>query len=275
MRDPFTYNPNIRLDAYYKEIEVFEQEFYTTLRRLMGKRATNEELQRFLVQYDFYQLLVQQGYEGKASEFVRDFDQGIAGLMKLAGDRGQELFGKVNLEALDELKLLNLKGLLRRGQDFSEDVRRELLQQTFSGYSALQIRDNVLPKIQEQMKFHPSWFASMLNTSYSEYNSIALKHTTSALNQDVRYILRGPVDKVTRPQCKHALMMFDKEYSIAGKTYEGRPGGFTMEEIEAGALGSYKVKGGTQIYDFEKRGGFNCRHYWEVVTDSIDLDFEG
>ena len=112
MRDPFTYNPNIRLDAYYKEIEVFEQEFYTTLRRLMGKRATNEELQRFLVQYDFYQLLVQQGYEGKASEFVRDFDQGIAGLMKLAGDRGQELFGKVNLEALDELKLLNLKGLL-------------------------------------------------------------------------------------------------------------------------------------------------------------------
>ena len=36
MRDPFTYNPNIRLDAYYKEIEVFEQEFYTTLRRLMG-----------------------------------------------------------------------------------------------------------------------------------------------------------------------------------------------------------------------------------------------
>ena len=89
--------------------------------------------------------------------------------------------------------------------------------------------------------------------------------------KNARFLLR-PV--VRYPAQLHALMMFDKEYSIAGKTYEGRPGGFTMEEIEAGALGSYKVKGGTQIYkvkiDMKTKDerGFH-RRYLQTRHDTV------
>ena len=251
------FDPNIRLDNYYKEIEIFEREFYANLNKLMGKRATREELTVFLTQYDFYKMLVEQGYTGAATKFVSDYDIGIASMLSRVESLGLDRIAQVSFEQLDAMKQLELKALLRRGQDFSDDVRKQLLGQMFTGLSPLQIRDNVLPKIQEQTKFYPSWFASMLNTSYSEYQAVGLHNFTESFGNDIKFRLAGPMDKVTRKQCKHALQIFKNEY----------PEGLTYEQIQSGAVGSYKTKDGIQIYDFVKRGGFNCRHYWEPITN--------
>jgi len=170
------------------------------------------------------------------------------------------LVARVNIADLQTLKDLELGRLLRRGQDYAGEVRSELLKQLLTGADMETIRNRVLPDIQKEMKFLPSWFNAMLNTSYSEYMSTGLQKLTEDI-PGVRYVLQGPNDPHTRKQCKHALQIM-----------KNNPDGFTLQEIKDGALGTYKTKDGIVIYGFKNRGGYNCRHWLEVVSESIKGD---
>jgi len=254
------FDPNIRLDQFYKEIETLETEFISFVRNLTRKTASPVELTTFLTQYDFFNALREQGYEGKATQFMQSWDSQILRLLNLADVRGAEMVARVNIADLQTLKDLELGRLLRRGQDYAGEVRGELLKQLLTGADMETIRNRVLPDIQKEMKFLPSWFNAMLNTSYSEYMSTGLQKLTEDI-PGVRYVLQGPNDPHTRKQCKHAL-----------QTMKQNPEGFTLQEIKDGALGTYKTKDGIVIYGFKNRGGYNCRHWLEVVSESITGD---
>lgn len=262
------FDPNIRLDAFYKEIAVLENEYIKSIQTLIRRgKARQEDFSLFLTQYDFFNILIEQGYEGKVKQFLSDWDVQVAQLLKLSNNMQAELVARVDVSDLQVVKDLELKRLLRRGEDYSDGVRMELLKQLMTGADMKTIRDRVLPDIQKKMKFYPSWFNSMLNTSYSEYNAVALQSLTKDL-PGVRYTMKGPFDGHTRKQCKHALQIA-----------KDNPDGFTIEEINAGAFGTYKFKTKEgkvieQVYDLKTRGGFNCRHYPEVVEGSIDSQIE-
>jgi len=251
------FDPNIRLDQFYKEIETLEKEFISFVKKLSGKTPSKVELTTFLTQFDFFNVLSEQGYTGKVQQFVSDWDSQILRLLNLADVRGAEMVARVNIADLQTLKDLELGRLLRRGQDYAGEVRGELLKQLLTGADMETIRNRVLPAIQSEMKFYPSWFNAMLNTSYSEYMSTGLQKLTEDI-PGVRYVLQGPNDPHTRKQCKHALQIM-----------KNNPEGFTLQEIKDGALGTYKTKDGIVIYGFKNRGGYNCRHWLEVVSESI------
>jgi len=265
------FDPNVRLDQFTKDIEVLEKEFIKSISALVknARRSRVEDFSLFLTQYDFWNVLIEQGYEGKVKQFLNDWDLQVIQLMKLAKNMDAEMVAQVTVNDLQTLKNIEYDKLLRRGQDYAGDVRGELLKQLMNGASMDQISKNVLPQIQEKMVFYPSWFNSMLNTAYSEYNAVALGKLTDDI-PGIRFRLMGPVDTHTRKQCFHAMSIMNSEENANG---------FTKAEINNGVLGTYKFKNkngitGLKIYDFKDRGGFNCRHYFEVVTESITNTIE-
>ena len=258
------FDPNVRLDQFYKEIATLEKEFIASVTALArNPRARVEDFSLFLTQYDFFNVLIEQGYEGKVKQFLKEWDLQVLQLLKLSDNMQAELVAQVNVADLQTVKDLEMKRLLRRGQDYSDEVRTELLKQLLTGADMKTIRDRVLPNIQREMPFYPSWFNAMLNTSYSEYNAVALQTLTEDI-PGLRYVLRGPTDGHTRPACKHAM-----------RISKDNPEGFTLEQINKEAVyGTYKFKTKEgkviqQIYDFKQRGGFNCRHFFEVAPESI------
>lgn len=258
------FDPNVRLDQYYGDIETLEKEFIQNIKRLTQTKGLRvEELSVFLTQYDFFTMLKDQGYQGTATQFMNDWNPQILRLLDISTVKGAELVARVNIADLETVRQLELAKLLRRGQDYADEVRTELLKSLMGGSDILDIQNRVLPKIQETIKFTPAWFNAMLNTAYSEYNAVGLQKLTEGM-PNVRFVLRGPLDIRTRKQCKHALTVM-KEY----------PEGLTAEQINKGKiLGTYKTKEGEQVYDMKNRGGFNCRHYLEAVPESFPEDDE-
>jgi len=258
------FDPNVRLDAYYKEIEVLEAEFVKNIQKLVSKPNLSQlDLSQFLTQYDFFTMLKDMGYQGKATAFMNDWNAQILQLLNLSNIKQAELVAQVDITSLETVRRLELDKLLRRGQDYAGDVRAELLKSLMNGSDILTIQQEVLPKIQREMVFYPSWFNAMVNTAYSEYNATGLKMLTEPY-PDVRFILRGPLDPHTRPACKHALTIM-KDY----------PEGLTAMQIDEQAiLGTYKFKNkngvtGQKIYTMKDRGGHNCRHFFEAVSGSF------
>ena len=253
------FDPNARLDAYMAEIEALEAEFIKNVRKLTGTPGVSQaDLSRFLTQYDFFSMLKEMGYEGKSTAFMNDWNGQILRLLNLADVNQAELVARVDISSLETVRRLELDKLLRRGQDYAGEVRTELLKALMTGADIPTIQKEVLPKIQAEMKFHPSWFNSMLNTAYSEYNATGLQMLTEPF-PDARFILRGPLDPHTRPACKHALTVM-KQY----------PEGLTAKQIdEEGLLNSKDKKGKVFRYTMKDRGKFNCRHYFEVVPGSL------
>ncbi len=258
------FDPNVRLEAYYAEIEALETQFIANVRKLTASPGLSQlDLSRFLTQYDFFSMLREMGYEGKATAFMNDWNGQILRLLNLADATQAELVARVDITSLETVRRLELDKLLRRGQDYAGDVRSELLKALMTGADIPTIQKEVLPRIQAEMKFHPAWFNAMLNTAYSEYNATGLQMLTEPY-PDVRFILRGPLDPHTRPACKHALTVM-KQY----------PEGLTAKQIDEDAtLGTYKFKNqggvaGQKIYTMKDRGGPNCRHYLEAVPGSF------
>ncbi len=253
------FDPNARLDQYDAEIETLEKEFIANVKRLTQMPGLKvKDLTLFLTQYDFFNTLTEMGYQGKATAFMNDWNPQILQLLNLSDAMNVEQVARVNISDLDTVRRLEFDRLLRRGRDYADEVRGELLKSLMNGSDILDIQKQVLPRIQQEMKFYPSWFNSMLNTAYSEYNAVGLKKLTEDLPQ-VRFILRGPLDPNNRKQCRHALTVM-KKY----------PEGLTAQQInEEKLLGAYKTKEGEQVYDMQKRGGFNCRHYFEAVPESF------
>ncbi|MBW7889568.1 MAG: hypothetical protein H3C48_00760 [Chitinophagaceae bacterium] len=250
-------DPNIRLDQYYADIQKIEEAFIANVKRLIAaKNIELEELSEFLTQYDFFEMLEELGYTTKASEFIEDWDEKVVRLLNLSHIKGVEQVAKVKLSNLDFLRKVELDKILRRGRDYAGDVQSELMKALIGGRTFDDIREAVLPRIQKEMVFYPAWFNSALNTAYSEYNSLGLQTVMEDI-PEARFILQGPFDARTRPACRHALEIQDEH-----------PQGFTKAEINKGVLGKYKTKEGEQVYDMTKRGGFNCRHYFEANTDS-------
>ena len=119
------FDPNVRLDQFTKDIEVLEKEFIKSISTLVknARRSRVEDFSLFLTQYDFWNVLIEQGYEGKVKQFLNDWDLQVIQLMKLAKNMDAEMVAQVTVNDLQTLKNIEYDKLLRRGQDFSGDVR--------------------------------------------------------------------------------------------------------------------------------------------------------
>jgi hypothetical protein len=112
----------------------------------------------------------------------------------------------------------------------------------------------ILPTIQAQVEFKPAWFETAISTSYFQFNSNAMKEIYSDTPEQ-KFRLDHPKDNRTRHQCLHAIEIM-----------ENNPDGFTVSEIDNGALGQYKFKNEMINYSFIIKGGFNCRGRWRPIV---------
>ena len=105
--------------------------------------------------------------------------------------------------------------------------------------------------------FRYNWNITALTTAEDEFHSIA----TAKIWEDepeAHFRLEGALDDRTRCECRAVMRNQPK-------------GGWTKKEIDKGAATKIAeqfcpdVKPESQKYTWRFRGGFNCRHRWEVV----------
>jgi len=244
MKDPFIY-----YDNFTAEMERIQRKLFIDIQRSIEGFDTKTEMFQTTSQIDFFERLRQQGLETGISRYLDSLDNLVLEQLKAKGGATG-----VNLEVFDVMQRLNAEMLLQRAEMFSSEFKYQLLNGIVTGKSTKDIKANLLPRIQEQVKYLPNWFNSMMSTAYSQYNATLLTEIWGD-QEDAKYTLEGPLDERTRPTCLHALTI-DK----------ANPEGFTKEEIENGALGQYEFKGKMYNYDFNRENLFNCRHYF-TLTD--------
>lgn len=244
------------IQLFLDDLDGLSLQYIARLKEVFASGATDVELAILISETNFFREFLGGEFDGRINKFLDEYDDEIAKLIIQAQDKGLTGINRVNLSSLEALKGLDLVKILRRAEDFDGEVRSELLRQVITGKSSKQITESILPKIQSEMKFAPSWFASALNTSYQNYNATATE-TLFEDEEEAKFYLDEPDDIRVRPACRYALDLFKTKYK----------GGLTVKEINAGAIPYVNVKGAidpTQKYDFVNRGGFNCRHQWKL-----------
>ncbi|MBK6914457.1 MAG: hypothetical protein IPH11_12730 [Ignavibacteriales bacterium] len=244
------------IELFLADLDKLSLEYILRMQQVFASGASDVELAILISETNFFQEFIGAEFDGRINKFLDEYDDQVALLIKQAQEKGLDNINKVNLANLETLKELDLAKILRRAEDFDGEVRAELLRQVITGKSSKQITDSVLPNIQSEMKFAPSWFASALNTSYQNYNATATE-TLFEDEPDAKFYFDEPNDARVRPACRYALELFKTKYKD----------GLTVKEINAGAIPYINAKGvidTTQKYDFVSRGGFNCRHQWKL-----------
>lgn len=244
------------IELFINDLDKLTLEYISRLKQVFASGVNDVELAILISETNFFQEFLGPEFDGRINKFLDEYDDEIAKLILQAQDKGLTGINRVNLSNLEALKELDLAKILRRAEDFDGEVRSELLRQIITGKSSKQITDSILPKIQSEMKFAPSWFASALNTSYQNYNATATE-TLFEDESEAKFYFDEPDDIRVRPACRYALDLFKGKYKA----------GLTVKEVNAGAIPYINAKGvidPTQKYDFVSRGGFNCRHQWKL-----------
>jgi len=243
------------VDLYLSDLEKIGIDFQKRIELLFrsGSYKTTD-LQQVIAEMDFFTELVDLGYMEDLKKFLRAYDNEITVLVNEAKKIGVRNIGSGTIADLETLRDIDGEALLRRAEMFSSQYKSALLKSIISSTSLDQIRSELLPQIQTEVPFQPSWFNSMVATSYSQFNASALAKLYEH-SPERKFELDHPFDERTRKQCIHAIELM-KEY----------PAGLTKKEIDNGILGEYESGGELTKYNFINRGGYNCRGRWKVKT---------
>lgn len=245
------------IETFLADLDSLSLQYIERIKQVFASGATETELAILVSETNFFREFLGNEFDGRLNKFFDEYDDELAKLIAEAQRRGVSNLNRTTLPQLQTLKDLELGSILRRADDYDSQLRSELLKQLITGKSSKEITDTLLPEIQKRVVFNPSWFGSMLNTSYQNYNAA----TTESLFEDepeTKWILTGPDDARTRQACRFALDLFQEKYKD----------GLTIKEINSGKIPYINSKGGVDTelkYNFINRGGFNCRHTWELV----------
>jgi hypothetical protein len=163
-------------DNFIRDLAKLESEFYDLLKRGMKGFKSEGEFAVFVQSVDFFEELKELGLETKAVKYLNDYNTQIKQILGQARKFGIEAVGQTSIQQLELYRALDYQKILRRAQDFSDDVRKEFIGQVISGNSLDVIRERVLPEIQKTVVFTPAWFNTAMVTSYANYDALALRN---------------------------------------------------------------------------------------------------
>lgn len=243
------------INRFSNDLEAVQKRLLERLKQMVLTDLSDVELAQLFAEMDFNQQLIAAGYESKVTDFLSEYYKVAQSVFAEAKRKGVDKVAGIGVQYLDDLINLDGQALLRRGQMHSEQLKSAMLRAIISGQSRKVIVNELLPQIQQTVEFNPAWLRTAINQSFTVFQNVAIKAAFEDAPES-KFELIHIFDKDTRPLCKHAMERM-KEF----------PGGLTIEQIDNGELYkgySKRYKSEPDNYDFNNRGGFNCRGYWRI-----------
>ena len=228
--------PNVQpaVDNFMAEITLLEESFEKDLKVLAGnlKKMSDTELIQATSQLNFFQEIVDKGYVSALDKFDGEYTKMLAAAVKEARKRGIDPLAGASVEGLQVLRDMDYERLLGRASSYALDLQAQLFRGVYGGSSISQITSSLSGT---------SLASHQLNVM--AYDGLKIFDDMSRYavfkGEDVKWTYIGPQDGFTRDVCQSTKANEPKD-------------GYTES-----AASSSDTPFGT-------RGGFNCRHSWEV-----------
>lgn len=223
-----------------KDLEKIQTQLMANIDKMIPRLAqlSDAELIRIAQEIDFFRELERLGAFDSLNGFLGAYDDKAEAIVALARDRGLKTLSTASVNSLEFLRDLDGATMLGRWQDFSNELKSELLKGLVAGVPSFELANTLREQIGDRL--FSSKAGMIINDSYARFsNSATFKMFEDFPDQKYRYI--GRRDDRNRDACATVLDNKKNEQ------------GFTIDEI-----GSLPV-------DQATRGGFNCRHDWVPV----------
>lgn len=222
------------VNSFIKDVEKLERKFQGSLKTVVRSLGamTDTELIVAMGQLNLFNEIVQQGYEDALSGLERDYEKLLAQAVAEANRRGVTALSGAGLQGLETLKDLNTEQLLGSASVYSNRLTTSIFQNLYAGVS---VNDTI--KALEGIGLADYQLNTATYTSIKTFDDTARYKVFEG--QNVRWTYFGPLDSKTRDTCRATKENEPKE-------------GYTEEQVLSSDT------------PFGFRGGFNCRHSWEV-----------
>lgn len=221
-------------------IEALNNEVSKFIERLIEKGLADfsrSEQATIIMQLDLYNELVK---DKNISKLLNAVEKKYLETLNEIVNSAEAMGLRISKLTIDNLKLvysLDATWLLGSAKDYANLLQSTLMKGIIAGLDRNALLEQVkdIPLLDGQKRV-------MLNQSFTNYRNLIIEKILGD-EKSIRYRYAGPNDEKTRDVCREALQNQRKE-------------GYTMDEIQNGALPGI---------DWYNLGGFNCRHYWEIV----------
>ena len=228
--------PNVQpaVDAFIRDIERLEKKFEKDLDKLVIrlKKMSDTELIVASRELNFFQELIDKGYGKSLDNFESSYNEMLSAAIAEAKSRGIPVLAGASVESLEVLKDIDFERLLGRANIYSNELQTQLFRGIFGASSTKQITDSLLGTRLASHQLNVIAYDGL-----KIFDDMARYKTFQG--QDVRWTYIGPQDANTRDECR------------ATKDNEPKKG-YTESEV------------GSSDTPFGIRGGFNCRHSWQI-----------
>ena len=224
------------VDAFILDIKRLENNFNGNLEVLVSNlsKASDTELINTMSQLNLFNELIEQGYGEALDKLDGEYGKLLESALKEAERRGVTALDGPGLQGLEVLKDLNTEQLINQAGRYADTMKAQLFQNLYAGLPPSEI---MLELAGTELATHQLAVATY--TGIKNFDEMARFKVFEGL--DVKWTYFGPLDERTRETCR-ATILNEPE------------GGYTEKQIKSSKV---KTKFGT-------RGGFNCRHSWEV-----------
>ena len=222
------------VNRFITDIKRTERKFQKKLRSVVRNlsRLSDTQLITAITQLNLFNEIIEEGYGNALNGLDSEYEKLLAQAVAEATKRGVTPLGGAGLQGLETLKDLDTAELLGSARAYSNRLTTSIFQNLYAGVS---INDTI--SALEGIPLADYQLNTATYTSIKTFDDTARYKVFEGLN--VKWTYFGPLDSKTRDTCR--------------ATKENEPkGGYTEEQV---------LSLDTPI---GFRGGFNCRHSWEV-----------
>ena len=222
------------VNAFMKDIKKAEKSLISDIEKLAFSFSTMSDTQLIsaTAQLNFFQELIDKGYGKSVDTFMDEYDSVLAQAVAEARKRGIDPLLGASVDALQTLKDLDTERLLGRASSYSNQLKSDLFRGIYTGQRVSSIIDRLK---ETELATHQMNVVAYDGIKIFDDSARYAVHKGSG----VRWTYTGPQDDRTRDECENT------------KTFEPSKG-YTESEVNQSST------------PFGLRGGFNCRHSWNV-----------
>jgi len=227
--------PNVQpaVDTFTAEIKLLEESFERDLKKLTVKlkKMTDTELIQATSQLNFFQEIIDRGYGEALDKFDGEYTKMLAAAVKEARKRGIDPLAGASVEGLQVLRDMDYERLLGRASAYASELQAQLFRGVYGNSSIFQITSKL-----SETKLASHQLNVMAYDGLKIFDDMSRYAVFKGA--DVKWTYIGPQDAFTRDECESTNFNEPKD-------------GYTESEIPSDT-------------PFGTRGGFNCRHSWEI-----------
>ena len=225
------------VNAFISDIKLVEKNFnkklYTGVRGL--SKLSETELINSIAQLNLFNELIEEGYGEALDNLENEYGKLLQQAIREAERKGIRALTGPGVQGLEVLKDLNTQTLLGKARDHSNLLTTQIFQNLYGGIQVSQIISGLeaIPLASHQLNV-------ATYTGIKTFDDMARYKVFEGA--DVRWTYFGPLDDRTRKECRKTIELEKKSFKK----------GFTEKQVS------------DLDTPFGERGGFNCRHSWQI-----------